>query len=93
MSTGFNMAEEIPENGYESFGDEYRSLTSRILGIVEGKPMTMEVGEGNMNWPYILDACKDSGVEWYIVEQDDSLRDTVESLKMSKSFLEKMGIS
>ena len=62
-------------------------------GIVEGKPMTMEVGEGNMNWPYILDACKDSGVEWYIVEQDDSLRDTVESLKISKIFLEKMGIS
>ncbi len=63
------------------------------LGIVEGKPVTMEVGEGNMNMPYILDACKYSGVEWYIVEQDDSLIDTVESLRMSKNYLEKLGIS
>jgi sugar phosphate isomerase/epimerase len=62
------------------------------LGIVDGKPMTLEVGEGNMNWPYILEACKDSEVEWYIVEQDDTLRDSLESLKMSKEFLEKKGI-
>jgi len=62
------------------------------LGIVEGKPMTMEVGEGNLNWPSILEACQDSGVEWYIVEQDDALRDPVESLKISKEFLKRMGI-
>jgi len=61
-------------------------------GIVEGKPMTLEVGEGNMNWPYILEACKDAGVEWYIVEQDDTLRDSLESLKISKAFLERQGI-
>jgi len=63
------------------------------LGIVEGKPMTLELGEGNLNWPYILEACKDSGVEWYIVEQDDTVRDSLESLKISKAFAEKMGIS
>jgi len=63
------------------------------LGIVDGKPMTLELGEGNMNWPHILEACKDSGVEWYIVEQDDMLRDSLESLKISKGFVEKMGIS
>ena len=63
------------------------------LGIVDGKPMTMEVGEGNMNWPYILEACEDSGVDWFIVEQDDSLRDPIESIKISKEFLNRMGIS
>jgi|SRR5579872_3362629 len=63
------------------------------LGIVNGKPFTVEVGEGNMNLPYIFEACKDAGVQWYIVEQDDTLRDSVESLRMSKVNLQKMGIS
>jgi sugar phosphate isomerase/epimerase len=63
------------------------------LGIVDGKPYTLEVGEGNMNWPYILEACEESGVEWCIVEQDDSLQDPVQSIKISRDFLNRMGIS
>ena len=39
-----------------------------------------EVGEGNLNWHAILDACKEAGVEWYIVEQDTCQRDPFESL-------------
>ncbi len=30
-----------------------------------------EVGEGNLNWPAILDAAREVGVEWYLVEQDN----------------------
>lgn len=63
------------------------------LGIIQGKPLPTEVGDGNMNFPYILEACKDSGVQWYIVEQDDPLMDSVESLQKSKTFLNKLGIS
>lgn len=62
------------------------------LGIVENKPITMEVGDGNMNWPYILDACRISGVEWYIVEQDECSKDPVECLRKSKAFLSGAGI-
>lgn len=29
------------------------------------------VGEGNLNWPAILSAAADSGVQWCLVEQDD----------------------
>jgi sugar phosphate isomerase/epimerase len=29
------------------------------------------VGEGNLNWPEILQAARESGVKWYLVEQDD----------------------
>jgi sugar phosphate isomerase/epimerase len=28
------------------------------------------IGEGNLNWPAILEACEEGGVEWYLVEQD-----------------------
>jgi sugar phosphate isomerase/epimerase len=63
------------------------------LGMVNGKPVTMEVGDGNMNLPYILDACRESGVQWYIVEQDDPLMDSIDSLRVSKDYLEKHGVS
>jgi sugar phosphate isomerase/epimerase len=43
----------------------------------------MEVGEGNLNWPAILDACKSAGVDWYIVEQDTCYRDPFDSLETS----------
>ena len=51
-----------------------------------------EVGEGNLNWPAILDACKDAGVEWYIVEQDTCQRDPFESLGISLRNLKEMGL-
>ena len=29
-----------------------------------------EVGEGNLEWPEILQACEEAGIEWYLIEQD-----------------------
>lgn len=50
-------------------------------------PVFAEVGQGNFNWPAIIDACRKSGVEWYVVEQDKCQRDPYESLAMSLSHL------
>jgi len=52
-----------------------------------------EVGEGNLNWPAILQACHDVGVEWYAVEQDICQRDPFESLEISYNNLKGMGLS
>ena len=53
-----------------------------------------EIGEGNLNWPAILAAAKESGVEWYLVEQDQSYgRDPFESLAISYRNLVGMGLS
>lgn len=58
-----------------------------------GKEILMaEVGEGNLNWPNILDACKEAGVEWYCVEQDHCQRDPFESLGISYRNLRAMGL-
>ena len=51
-----------------------------------------EVGEGNLNWPAILDASRDAEVEWYIVEQDTCQRDPFESLGISLRNLKAMGV-
>ncbi len=53
-----------------------------------------EVGEGNLNWPAILQACREAGVEWYAVEQDaDFRRDAFDSLQTSYNNLKSMGFA
>ncbi len=56
------------------------------------QPLMAEVGEGNLNWPEILKACRESGVEWYIVEQDTCQRDPFESLAISLRHCHEMGL-
>ena len=64
------------------------------LAITPGRQQLMaEVGEGNLNWDGILQACRDIGVEWYIVEQDTCQRDPFESLKISFDNLKRMGVN
>jgi len=53
-----------------------------------------EIGEGNLNWPAILAAAREGGVEWYLVEQDLSYgRDPFESLAISYRNLKAMGLT
>lgn len=51
-----------------------------------------EVGEGNLDWPNILGACREAGVEWYIVEQDTCQRDPFDSLGLSLRNLGRLGL-
>jgi sugar phosphate isomerase/epimerase len=58
--------------------------------VTANAPHFAEVGCGNLNWPHILAACRETGVEWYIVEQDEPVpsgRDIFESVGMSYEFL------
>jgi len=61
---------------------------------MQGRDQIMaEVGEGNLDWPAILDACREAGTEWYIVEQDTCQRDPFESLAISLRNLKAMGLN
>lgn len=51
-----------------------------------------EVGEGNLDWPAIVQASRDIGVEYAIVEQDICPGDPFDSLKKSWDNLEKFGV-
>ncbi|MBT3380691.1 MAG: sugar phosphate isomerase/epimerase [Lentisphaerae bacterium] len=54
--------------------------------IAEG-PVMSPIGEGNMDWPYILPACDEAGVEWIAIEQDTCRRDPFDCLKASYDYL------
>lgn len=62
------------------------------MAIVNNNQVFAEIGEGNINWPAVLHACRDTGVEWYVVEQDTCLRDPFESLAMSFNYLQKLAV-
>ena len=51
-----------------------------------------EVGEGNLEWEAILQACKAADIEWYIIEQDTCPGDPFDSLKKSLDNLREMGL-
>jgi len=53
------------------------------MAIVGDQAVTAEIGEGNMNMQDIVRACRETGVEWFVVEQDDCRRDPFESLAIS----------
>ena len=53
-----------------------------------------EVGEGNLNWPSIVQACQEVGVEWAFVEQDDCYgADPFDCLATSYRNLRGMGLT
>lgn len=71
------------------------------MKVVHFKDMTMsddrkqimaEVGEGNLNWDSIIEACQDIGVKWCAVEQDRCQRSPFESLQISLNNLKEMGL-
>lgn len=62
------------------------------MTIRNGAQIMAEVGEGNLNWPRIINACRKAEVEWYIVEQDTCERDPFDSLKISLENLKSMGL-
>ena len=61
--------------------------------VHEGKPIMAPVGAGNLNCPDILSACKDAGVEWYLVEQDTCLGDPFDALKESLENMKSWGLA
>ncbi len=62
--------------------------------IVNNEPVFCAIGEGNLNWPEIMKACKYSRVKDYIVEQDSFpiSKSPLKSMEVSYKNLRKMGL-
>lgn len=88
--TGGRDSEE--DSAGEDNQDPQQKMMQFMLAVI-GKHAFMEVGEGNLHWPGILDACREANVEWYAVEQDICPGDPFDSLAISYRNLTKMGLS
>lgn len=63
-------------------------------GVVANEPVWRAIGEGGIDWPAVLKACKKAGTQYYIVEQDQCplTDDPFLSLKISRDNLRAMGL-
>ena len=59
------------------------------LAVVAGSPVDAPVGEGNLDWSDILNACSEAGTRWLVVEQDDPGDDPMEKIASSYRNLER----
>ncbi len=65
------------------------------LAIIGRDPYICEIGEGNLNWRAIIDACVNTRVRWYSIEQDNcdyAKRDIFDSIKISYDYLRSLGV-
>ncbi|MCL2499063.1 MAG: sugar phosphate isomerase/epimerase [Defluviitaleaceae bacterium] len=46
-----------------------------------------EVGQGNINWQAVIEACREIGIEWYCIEQDLHRGCAFDSLKISIDYM------
>jgi sugar phosphate isomerase/epimerase len=60
---------------------------------IENKPTFCEIGLGTLNFKAIIAAAEDSGCQWFIVEQDVTPGDPVDSLALSFNYIKENLIS
>ena len=68
-------------------------LHFKDMGIIDRTQAMMEVGEGNLNWPAIIEAAKEAESEFCVVEQDTCRRDPFESIAISLRNMKEMGLT
>lgn len=86
---GVNPPEFIRNLGERAMAIHFKDL---IINPEKGFIQEMaEIGEGNLDWDDIIQACDEAGAKWALVEQDICNRDPFESMKMSYDYLTKKG--
>jgi sugar phosphate isomerase/epimerase len=61
-----------PAAWVEKVGGRIPCIHLKDLGINEERKQVMrEVGEGNLNFPRVIEAARKAGTKWFIVEQDN----------------------
>ncbi len=100
---GFTLDTYWIQYGGKNPAKEIRRLAGRLpcvhfkdyKFIRGGEPAVQfaPVGSGNLDWDEIIDACKDAGVEYALVEQDNCFgADPFECLKSSFEFMKSKGL-
>ncbi|MBL8027486.1 MAG: sugar phosphate isomerase/epimerase [Fibrobacteres bacterium] len=76
----------------EKFQGRINEIHFKDCTVREDVAIMAEVGEGNLNWPAIINTCKKTGIEWCVVEQDRCERSPIDCVATSFANLKKMGL-
>lgn len=64
-----------------------------VSRTAEGKPLTVELGQGEVNLPAIAEAAGKAGVEWLIYEQDFTQNPPLVAMANSMRWLKEIGLA
>ena len=81
-----------PTTWIDKVKDRCPIIHFKDLAIVGREQVMAEVGEGNMNWPRIVSACKTANALWYVVEQDTCAGNPFDSVEISYRNMTAMGL-
>jgi len=81
-----------PANYLRMLKDRMYVVHLKDMAMKSSEQLFAEVGEGNLEWPQILQACKEANIEWYLIEQDVCQREPLDCLGTSLNNLRAMGI-
>ena len=81
-----------PASWLRRLKDRMQVVHLKDMAMSGSQQLFAEVGEGNLEWPEILQACREANIEWYIVEQDTCQGDPFASLGLSLNNLRQMGV-
>lgn len=85
---GANPAEWIAR-----FSGRIPCMHFKDMSVSNNEQRMAAIGDGNINFTDVVDACKKAGTEYVFVEQDETYgEDPFECLKRSYDFLKKMGL-
>jgi len=82
-----NLKGRVPIIHFKDYG-----IVEGAIKIEDVHKCFAEVGRGNINWPPIVNAVRETGVEYVIVEQDTCLGNPFDSLQISYDSLVKFGV-
>ncbi len=83
-----------PVSWIHNVKDRIPVIHLKDYAILNHEPVFAEVGEGNLDWTEIVEACRYAGVRWYVVEQDKPFgdRSLFESIAISYNNMKKLGL-
>ena len=85
VAGGVDPCKFIHDHGDRIFCTHLKDMT-----VKDDKQTMIEVGDGNMNFPAILDICRKNCIEYHFVEQDIVVMNAFDSMKRSYDNLTEM---
>jgi sugar phosphate isomerase/epimerase len=90
-----SFADQDPLQIIRKYSNRIVSLHIKDMKMVNGKKTGTEIGNGQLDFESLINAGKESAVEWFTVEQEKFERDPYESLEINvgnlKELLTKVG--
>ncbi|MCM8769126.1 MAG: sugar phosphate isomerase/epimerase, partial [Candidatus Omnitrophica bacterium] len=81
-----------PATWIEKYAGRVSEVHVKDMGISKNKQVMPPIGTGNLNWSRIIQACREAGVRYCLVEMDTPTVDPFQAIKISLDHLKSWGL-